>query len=92
MLKGLFVEARYDETERAPSLIELYANGDHFGILTEEQGDSRLKVERAKTTELGAGFQRGRYRLTAAAYRTDYDNYLYLGNTGVSRTLPVFPR
>ncbi|KSB91276.1 hypothetical protein AS593_21010 [Caulobacter vibrioides] len=89
VLKSLFVEARYDETERAPSLIELYANGDHFGILTEEQGDYRLKVERAKNAELGAGFQKGRYRLSAAVYRTDYDNYLYLGNTGVSRTLPV---
>jgi iron complex outermembrane recepter protein len=89
VLPGLFVEARYDETERAPSLIELYANGDHFGILTEEQGDSRLKVERAKSVELAAGFERGRYRLTANAYRTDYENFLYLGNTGVSRTLPV---
>jgi len=86
---GLFAEARYDDAERAPSLIELYANGDHFGILTEEQGDSRLDPERAENIELGLGFDTDRYALSARAYRTDYENYIYLGNTGVSRTLPV---
>ncbi|MFC7379314.1 TonB-dependent receptor [Brevundimonas sp. GCM10030266] len=86
---GLYAEARYDSAERAPSLIEMYANGDHFGILTEEQGDSRLDIEKAENVEFGLGLRAGRYSLTANAYRTDYENYIYLGNTGVSRTLPV---
>ncbi|ATQ42535.1 TonB-dependent receptor [Caulobacter mirabilis] len=89
LLPWLFVEARYDDVERPPSLIELYANGNHFGILTEEQGDSRLEPERAKTTEVRAGLDRGRYALTVSTYETDFENYIYLGNTGISRTLPV---
>lgn len=86
---GLYAEARYDDAERAPSLIELYANGDHFGILTEEQGDYRLDLEKAENIEFGLGFDRTLYALSVRAYRTDYENYIYLGNTGVSRTLPV---
>lgn len=86
---GLYAEARYNDAERAPSLIELYANGDHFGILTEEQGDYRLDVEKAENIELGLGFDNGRFAASVRAYRTDYENYIYLGNTGLSRTLPV---
>lgn len=86
---GVKVVARYDNVERAPSLIELYANGHHFGILTDEQGSYRLEVEKAENIEFGLGFDNGRLALSANAYRTGYENYIYLGNTGVSRTLPV---
>lgn len=86
---GLFVQGRYDDAERAPSLIELYSNGNHFGILTEEQGNSGLSVEEAETVELAIGIDSRRYSASVRAYKTEFDNYIYLGNTGMSRTLPV---
>jgi len=89
LIDGLTLLARYDHAERAPSVMELYANGNHFAILSEEQGDYRLQQETAHHGEIGLEFSRGRYALAAHAYRTRYDNYLYLGYTGVVRTLPV---
>jgi len=89
VIDGLHLVARYDHAERAPSVMELFANGNHFAILSEEQGSYRLQKETAHHGELGLELARGRYTLTAHAYRTRYDNYLYLGYTGVVRALPV---
>jgi len=89
VIDGLHLIARYDHAERAPSVMELFANGNHFAILSEEQGNYRLGKETAHHGEIGLEFVRGRYALTANAYRTRYDNYLYLGYTGVVRSLPV---
>jgi len=89
VIEGLHLIARYDHAERAPSVMEAFANGNHFAILSEEQGSYQLDKEIAQHGEIGLEFIRGRYALTANAYRTRYDNYLYLGYTGVVRTLPV---
>jgi len=86
---GLYAEARYDDVERAPSLMELYATGEHFGILTEEDGNNFLNLETAENIELGLGFKSDRFDLSVNAYHTDYEDYLYLSNTGTSYDLPV---
>jgi len=86
---GLHLFARYDHAERPPGVMELFANGNHFAILSEEQGNYKLDKETARHGEIGLEVVRGRYTLSANAYRTDYDNYLYLGYTGVVRALPV---
>lgn len=86
---GLYAEIGYDHAERAPALIELYGNGEHFAILTDEQGDARLRPETARNVQAELGWQGQDGLLIAQAYHTDYDDYLYLGNTGISRTLPV---
>jgi len=89
VIDGLHLIARYDHAERAPSVMERFANGQHFAILSDEQGNYQLQQETAHHGEIGLEFSRGRYALTAHAYRTRYDNYLYLGYTGVVRNLPV---
>lgn len=86
----LHLDGRYAHAERAPAVNELYANGNHFAIVTEEQGDGRLKAERAETVEGGGGIDARWFSLSASAYRTRYRDFIYLGNTGVSRTLRVF--
>ncbi|GAA4222431.1 hypothetical protein GCM10022253_30920 [Sphingomonas endophytica] len=89
LLRILYLNARWSHAERAPGINELYANGNHFSILTEEQGDARLRKERAETIEVGGGVDARWLAATVSAYSTTFSDYLYLGNTGVSRTLPV---
>ncbi|WP_448662005.1 TonB-dependent receptor [Sphingomonas sp. CJ20] len=85
----LHLDGRYAHGERAPAVNELYANGNHFATLTEEQGDGRLRKERSENFELGGGVDFGWASLTATGYRVRYKDFIYLGNTGVSRTLSV---
>ncbi len=85
----LHLDGRYAHGERAPAVNELYANGNHFATLTEEQGDGRLRKERSENVELGGGVDVGWATLGVTGYRVRYKDFLYLGNTGVSRTLAV---
>ncbi|MEH3104992.1 MAG: TonB-dependent receptor [Sphingomonas phyllosphaerae] len=89
LFKVLYLNARWSHAERAPGVNELYANGNHFSILTEEQGDARLRKERAETIEVGGGIDARWLTAAVSAYSTTFSDYIYLGNTGVSRTLPV---
>ncbi|KQN04089.1 TonB-dependent receptor [Sphingomonas sp. Leaf25] len=89
LFKILSLHGRWSHAERAPGINELYANGNHFSILTEEQGDGRLRKERAETIEAGGGIDTTWLSAAVSAYRTRFVDYLYLGNTGISRTLPV---
>lgn len=86
---GIHLDARYAHAERAPAVNELYASANHFAILVEEQGDGRLRKERSENLEGGIGFDSRLLSLSGTVYRADYRNFLYLGNTGISRTLPV---
>lgn len=88
--RWLHLDGRYAHGERAPMASELYANGNHFAILTEEQGDGRLRKERSENWEIGGGIDARWFSLSATGYRVRYRDFLYLGNTGISRTLRVF--
>lgn len=89
LFRVAYLGGRWSHGERAPGITELYANGNHFAILTEEQGDGRLRKERADTLEVGTGIDTRWLSAAVSAYRTNFRDFLYLGNTGVSRTLPV---
>lgn len=86
ILNVAYVQASYSHAERAPEVNELYAGNDHFAILVEENGDDRLSKETARSYEFGTGVDLGRFRLAATYYRNHYDNYIYLGHTGISRS------
>ncbi|QVM84776.1 TonB-dependent receptor [Novosphingobium decolorationis] len=88
-LSWLHLDARYALGERAPEVNELYANGNHFASLSDEQGDGRLRKERSQTWELGGTLDLTPFTLSVTGYRVNYEDYIYLGNTGISRTLPV---
>lgn len=85
----LHLDGRYAHGERAPGVNELYANGNHFAILTDEQGDGRLKTERSQNWEAGGGITTRWLDASVTGYRVRYEGFIYLGNTGVSRTLRV---
>ena len=51
--------------------------------MTQEEGNQNLEPERAKNLELTGLFHLGGFELSATAYRMRYENYLYLGYSGL---------
>ena len=82
---------RYSSSERAPDVNELYASNQHYSIMTQEEGNQKLKAERARNTELTGLFGNGGFKLSATGYVMKYDNYLYLGHSGaqMANRLPL---
>ncbi|EWH07825.1 hypothetical protein AT00_01780 [Pseudoalteromonas lipolytica SCSIO 04301] len=80
-----YVDASTTHAERAPDINELYASNPHYALLIEEQGNSSLEKEVNKAHEIGTGFHFDNLSLTASWYKNNYDNYIYLGSTGVYR-------
>ena len=77
------VHMRYSSSERAPEINELYASNRHYSIMTQEEGNQDLQAERARTTELTGLFGKGGFKLSATGYAMKYENYLYLGHSGL---------
>lgn len=69
-------------SERAPTAAELYSRGPHESTATFEIGDPNLKLERARTIELGLRRDVGAFRLDAAAYHTRYTGFISKRFTG----------
>ncbi|WP_241462467.1 TonB-dependent receptor [Sphingobacterium deserti] len=86
LLNFAFLKGSLRQSERAPEVNELYAGNEHFAILVEENGDDRLKKERALSYEVAAGIQTQGIQIQATHYHTDFENYLYLAHTGISRS------
>jgi iron complex outermembrane receptor protein len=76
-------KVRYSSSQRAPEINELYASNAHYSVMTQEEGNQNLEPERAKNLELTGLFHIGGFELSATAYRMKYENYLYLGYSGV---------
>ncbi|WP_375457795.1 TonB-dependent receptor domain-containing protein [uncultured Enterovirga sp.] len=68
--------------ERAPAAPELYSRGAHDATATFEIGDPNLKLERARTIELGLRRAEGPFRLDATGYYTRYTGFIYKRLTG----------
>ncbi len=76
---------------RAPSAEELFSNGPHIATQAFEIGDPNLVTERAWGGEIYARGRLGRVQFSVAAYRSWFDNYIYLSETGFEDDdLPVF--
>ncbi|WP_430911453.1 TonB-dependent receptor [Methylobacterium sp. sgz302541] len=69
--------------ERAPTAPELYSRGPHDATETFEIGDPNLKVERARTVEVGIRRAEGPFRLDATGYVTRYTGFIYKRLTGL---------
>jgi len=78
-------------TERAPSAEELFANGPHAGTQSFEVGSPDFKKERSWGLEATARAKFDRFTMSASAYHSWFDNYIYETQTGaVEDDLPVF--
>jgi iron complex outermembrane receptor protein len=69
--------------ERAPSGLELFSRGAHHAAGLFEIGDPNLKLEKARSIELGLRRAEGPLRLDASAYHTWFDGFIYRQLTGV---------
>ncbi|GJE25377.1 TonB-dependent receptor [Methylobacterium organophilum] len=68
--------------ERAPAAAELFSRGPHDAPGTFEIGDPDLKLERARTLELGLRRASGPFRLDATGYVTRYTGFIFKRLTG----------
>ena len=73
----------------------MFADGPHPATAQYEVGDDTLKVEKGINTELSARWEDDAFNLSATVYRFDFDNFVYLEDTGVvfvdpEGDLPVF--
>jgi iron complex outermembrane receptor protein len=71
-----------DRAERAPAEEELYAFGPHAATGSFEIGDADLREERADQAEIGVHFHSDRFDAKASVYRTRFDGFVYLQDTG----------
>lgn len=70
-------------TERAPSEEELLSDGPHVATATFEVGDPNLSEETAKHLEVGLRRHAGAFQGMVSLYRTDFDDFVYLADTGL---------
>ena len=82
-LPGGFVASLTGQyVERAPSAPELYSRGAHDATATFEIGNPNLKLERARTIEIGIRRSEGPIRFDATGYYTRYTGFIYKRVTG----------
>jgi iron complex outermembrane recepter protein len=74
------VTAQY--VERAPRAPELLSRGVHEATETFDIGNPNLKIEAAKTVEIGLRRPRGLFRFEATAFYTRYSNFIFRNLTG----------
>ncbi len=69
-------------TERAPTTEELFSNGPHLATSQFEIGDADLDIETATGAEAAIRYRSGPVKLTANAFYTDYNDYIFETQTG----------
>ena len=77
-----FLGATVAHTERAPTAIELFADGPHLATANYEVGDSALDQEQALSFEASARYDTGPVRFELNLFRVNFDNYIALVQRG----------
>jgi len=75
---NLLVGGSVSSTERAPSLVELFAEGKHHAVGRTEIGDTTLDKETSLSTELYIRKGWNDSRLSVSIYNNDYSDFIYL--------------
>ncbi|WFU70857.1 TonB-dependent receptor [Bradyrhizobium sp. CB2312] len=75
------ITAQY--VERAPKPAELFSRGAHDATATFDIGNPNLKIETAKSVEVGVRKATGPLRFEATVYYTHFDNFIFRRLTGV---------
>lgn len=89
----LFLGASLASTQRAPTDLELFAEGPHPATAQYEVGDDTLGVEKGINTEVSLRWEDDAFNISGSVYRFDFDNFVYLEDTGavdLGSALPVF--
>ncbi|PZU60064.1 MAG: TonB-dependent receptor [Brevundimonas sp.] len=80
--KGLFLGLSVAHNERAPSEVELFADGVHIATAAYETGDVNLDTEKVTTLEGTAHYDRGRFSGDLHVYHSWYDGFIDERPTG----------
>jgi len=80
-----------DRAQRAPAEEELFANGPHVATATFEIGDPNLEKETSKQIELGLHYHSDFLSAKFAVYRNQFDNFIYLNDTGLFDPIDGLP-
>jgi iron complex outermembrane receptor protein/hemoglobin/transferrin/lactoferrin receptor protein len=77
---------------RAPTVFELFANGEHGGVAAFQRGDPELEPERSLGMDFAVRVHSGRLRGEVNVYQTFIRDYIYLENTGAEtgQGLPIY--
>jgi outer membrane receptor protein involved in Fe transport len=78
---------------RQPNAFELFADGIHGGVAAYQLGNPDLEEESNVSSELSLRYQSRHWRAVFTGYRSDYDDFIYLRDTGEviqPEDLPVF--
>lgn len=87
----LFLGLTVNRTERAPTDVELFADGPHLATQQFEIGDPTLETERGISIEGSARWEAGPLRIDGSLYRFDFERFIFLAPTGAELDgLPVF--
>ena len=89
----LFLGLSVARNERAPSEVELFAEGAHVATGAFEVGDIDLESEVATSVEGTVHYASGPFEFDLHAYHADYDGFIDLRPTGVDDVdsgLPIF--
>jgi iron complex outermembrane recepter protein len=79
----VFLGASIARTERAPTDLELFADGPHPATGQFEVGDDTLETEEGVNLELSARWESEAFNLSGSVYRFDFDSFIFLEDTGV---------
>ena len=69
-------------TERAPKPAELFSRGGHDATVTFDIGNPNLKIETAKSVEIGLRRATGPFRFELTGYDTHFNGFIYRNLTG----------
>lgn len=92
---GLFLGLSLAHNERAPSEVELFADGVHIATAAYETGDLNLNSEKVNTLEATAHYDRGRFTGDLHVYHSWYNGFIDERATGANylydgEEFPVF--
>lgn len=80
--EGWFIGATLARTERAPTAIELFADGPHLATANYEVGNPGLDQETATSFEVSARFNANRFSFEANMFAIDFADYIALVDRG----------
>lgn len=80
--EGWFIGATMAHTERAPTQIELFAEGPHLATANFEIGDPNLGQETAFSIEFSTRYNKGPLGVEFNLFNVDFDNYIALIERG----------
>lgn len=68
-------------SQRAPSVEELFADGEHLATASYDVGNRHLDMETSHNVEMGYQYQ-GTWQLEARIFYNEIDDYIFRANTG----------